>query len=407
MKKYYLLLLVGFLFCLPNTSNAISGACSSHSGANCSYGADWDGSIVCNDGWRDSAVRYYDADECSNRTSQCLYPTAACTESQYSDLEIKAKRAISAAEGALAGSTAGAGMGIGSAGIAYVKSITNEYNLKLQACRNSINSYTQLTEEYNNCIEKERAQKQLMTDNLQKINEFIYQAEVDSLNKQNAVLSNNYCSANYGIYSYYSENQNSCVCNDGYVELNNKCKSYNEYCQFQQGQGSYGDKYGCYCAASFELNPDTKKCISKVNIAPETKTTVSRSITTVDEKLSSKLKGKILLQIEEKGQAYYVSPKDGKKYYMADGNKAYDVMRTLGVGITNKDLERIRNNTAFAKKSSGKIFLQVESKGEAYYIDSAGVAHYLKDGQAAYAIMRNLGLGITNVNLNKLAEGSF
>lgn len=59
-----------------------------------------------------------------------------------------------------------------------------------------------------------------------------------------------------------------------------------------------------------------------------------------------------------------------------------------------------------AKKSSGKIFLQVESKGEAYYIDFNGVAHCLKDGVAAYEVMRSFGLGITNDNLNKIPEGS-
>lgn len=37
---------------------ASSGACSSHDGVDCSAGPDSDGSVICNDGWRGSAVEY-------------------------------------------------------------------------------------------------------------------------------------------------------------------------------------------------------------------------------------------------------------------------------------------------------------------------------------------------------------
>jgi len=126
----------------------------------------------------------------------------------------------------------------------------------------------------------------------------------------------------------------------------------------------------------------------------------------VDSAFTKKQVGKILLQVESHGEAWYVNPKDSKMYYMADGDKAYNVMRNLGVGITNKDLTKIQANKTLAKKNAGKIFLQIESRGEAYYIDFNGVAHYLKDGAAAYEIMRSLGLGITDNNLNKIPEGS-
>ena len=50
------------------TAEATSGACSWHDGVSCSSGADWDGSVICNDGWRDSWVGYYNADECKNNS---------------------------------------------------------------------------------------------------------------------------------------------------------------------------------------------------------------------------------------------------------------------------------------------------------------------------------------------------
>lgn len=138
---------------------------------------------------------------------------------------------------------------------------------------------------------------------------------------------------------------------------------------------------------------------------PANSATVSNS-SSVDVIFANKLKGKILLQTESHGEAWYVNPKDGKKYYMANGQEAYNVMRKFGVGLTNKDLEKIKNNKIFAKKNSGKIFLQVESKGEAYYIDFNGAYHYLKDGLVAYEVMRSLGLGISNINLDKIPTGS-
>lgn len=116
--------------------------------------------------------------------------------------------------------------------------------------------------------------------------------------------------------------------------------------------------------------------------------------------------GKILLQVDAHGEAYYVNPKNSKRYYMADGNEAYRIMRYLGVGITNSNLQKIKTDKVFAKKNSGKIFLQVESLGEAYYIDFNGNVHYLKDGNAAYRVMRSLGLGIKNSDLSKISEGS-
>ena len=38
---------------------------------------------------------------------------------------------------------------------------------------------------------------------------------------------------------------------------------------------------------------------------------------------TNNLNGKILLQVESKGEAWYVNPKDGKRYYMANGDQAF------------------------------------------------------------------------------------
>jgi hypothetical protein len=65
--------LVGLFFILPSISHATSGACSDHGGVNCSTGPNIDGSVVCNDGWMDSSVKYNDMDECKNiNSNNCL-----------------------------------------------------------------------------------------------------------------------------------------------------------------------------------------------------------------------------------------------------------------------------------------------------------------------------------------------
>ncbi|NTU98425.1 hypothetical protein HGA64_00230 [Candidatus Falkowbacteria bacterium] len=180
--------------------------------------------------------------------------------------------------------------------------------------------------------------------------------------------------------------------------------------------------------------------------------------------IAKKLKGYILLQTESKGEAWYVDT-TGKRYYLADGSAAYQAMRKLGLGAKNSDLQkipigirsdlggfdtdgdglsntleeaigtdpmnsdtdgdsyqdnaelnngfnpsgggRLKYDTAFANKLKGKILLQTEGKGEAWYINPKdGHRYYLANGEVAYQIMRLLSLGISNANLDQINEAS-
>lgn len=62
----------------------------------------------------------------------------------------------------------------------------------------------------------------------------------------------------------------------------------------------------------------------------------------VDRKFADKQKGKILIQVESRGEAWYVNPKDGKRYYLPNGASAYSLMRNLGMGITDDNLSIIQ-----------------------------------------------------------------
>jgi len=66
-----------------------------------------------------------------------------------------------------------------------------------------------------------------------------------------------------------------------------------------------------------------------------------------DTNFANSLKGKILLQVESRGEAWYVNVDDGKRYYMKDGGAAYQIMRFLSLGITDSDLVSINEGGIF------------------------------------------------------------
>lgn len=175
------------------------------------------------------------------------------------------------------------------------------------------------------------------------------------------------------------------------------------------------------------------------------------------------LTGRILLQVESVGQAWYVSPADEKRYSLGRPSEAFDLMRKLGIGISDKDLAKIpvglsTNNypdsdadgiydgledaigadknkkdtdadgyddkteiiagynplgsgkisidKAFTQLNQGKIFLQTERNGEAWYIEPVTQKRYfLGRPNDAFQIMRAFGLGITNLDLEKILIG--
>ncbi|MBI4122292.1 MAG: hypothetical protein HY461_03090 [Parcubacteria group bacterium] len=155
---------------------------------------------------------------------------------------------------------------------------------------------------------------------------------------------------------------------------------------------------------------DTKRAPAQPAPAP-TPTVPSASI---DPAFTKQVAGKILLQVEQLGEAWYVDPVTLKRYYMKDGIAAFAMMRSFGLGISNADLGKIppagsstTGDKELVNRLRGRIVLQVESKGEAWYINPAdGKRYFLRDGEAAYELMRTLSVGITNANLDKVPVGS-
>lgn len=123
--------------------------------------------------------------------------------------------------------------------------------------------------------------------------------------------------------------------------------------------------------------------------------------------LSEKLAGRILLSVEENGEAWYLNPVDLRRYYLGRPADAFQVMRELGLGINELNFQEIAQagmpilgNLALAKRLSGRIILQTEKNGEAWYVNPQDLKkYYLGRPEDAFALMRELGLGIAQADL--------
>jgi hypothetical protein len=175
------------------------------------------------------------------------------------------------------------------------------------------------------------------------------------------------------------------------------------------------------------------------------------------------VRGRIVLQVEKNGEAWYLNPTDDIRYYMGRPADAFALMRQFGLGITNENLNKIpiglipqsgldtdkdglvdlletaiktnlnskdTDNDGYDDKTEvaswydpdgpkklqvdmnlvnmlkGRILLQVQTNGEAWYVNPAdGKRYFLGRPEHAFEIMRNLGLGITDADLETIKIG--
>ncbi|MEI8361228.1 MAG: hypothetical protein WCG01_03810 [bacterium] len=131
--------------------------------------------------------------------------------------------------------------------------------------------------------------------------------------------------------------------------------------------------------------------------------------------LAQTLKGRILIQAEQLGEAWYINPLTSTRYSLGRPAEALAIMKKLGVGMTTANINRIAQigfndvDKAFAQKYAGLIILQVEDSGQAWYVNPLDLKkYYLGKPIDALSVMKDLGLGITRENLMKipLSNGS-
>ena len=81
--------------------------------------------------------------------------------------------------------------------------------------------------------------------------------------------------------------------------------------------------------------------------------------------LGADLSGAILLDVERNGEAWYIYPEDNKRYYLGRPNDAFQIMRELGLGISEYNFQKIAQagmavdgDLELARRLSGKIMIQ-------------------------------------------------
>lgn len=119
--------------------------------------------------------------------------------------------------------------------------------------------------------------------------------------------------------------------------------------------------------------------------------------------------GQILIQTEYNNALWYIHPKTGQRFFLYNPERTMEVIRKVGLGIHNKNLEKIpktnkdKKDARIFNKFRGNIVLQVESKGQAWYINPKdNLRYYLPSGKSALNILKTLGKEIKNKDLKKI-----
>ncbi len=102
--------------------------------------------------------------------------------------------------------------------------------------------------------------------------------------------------------------------------------------------------------------------------------------------MGRRLRGRILLQVEEHGEAWYVWPTNCRRYYVGTYDRAYQIMKKLSLGVTNRNLARIRNARRQRIKMNLRHYVHFVAEKNDMTIDEAiaWIKEQLKGVRACY-----------------------
>lgn len=129
--------------------------------------------------------------------------------------------------------------------------------------------------------------------------------------------------------------------------------------------------------------------------------------------LADDLSGRIILQVEKNGEAWYINPESNEIHFLGRPLDAFNLMRDLGLGISNENLLKLQgegneegnHDLALSRQLAGKILLQVEDAGQAWYINPTDLRrYYLGTPDDAFRVLREQGLGIAEVHFDDLPK---
>jgi len=79
--------------------------------------------------------------------------------------------------------------------------------------------------------------------------------------------------------------------------------------------------------------------------------------------MADRLKGRIVLKVEDDGKAFYINPSTKKYHYLGRPNDAFDVMREQGLGITNANLGKIAIGLSINNKNYNNLDTRCSWRG--------------------------------------------
>ena len=291
-KNYTLLFIIPFLI-FSHNAFATSGACSSHDGVNCSagpslIGQDY-GNVVCNDGWVNGSVSFFDTDECSNVKHACTTDDFYKIADQYNVSELRNQLSslnkqfnqASSEFNSINKQAPNQPFLMGQSALELSISSTKVQGIgsQMKNAQDNLNSTLETVE--SECyklgkIEYEQEQNRLL---LEKIKEESTKETQQTLNNPSKNLNinteiNKTCISLYGSNSIYNLNKNSCECISGYSKnFDFQCVPKNEALQdiCNKSGGSY-NKYSKECmfkeSTTIKKTPQiiTKSEIEKVTV---------------------------------------------------------------------------------------------------------------------------------------------
>lgn len=222
-SSYLIVVLFLVTLIFPNNASATSGSCSYHGGVACSLGADYDGSVICNDGWRDSSVSFSDADECKSTLPSC--PVPSVTKSDCGSLRAQLAR------GQLLGTSFGdnelaqceaQNQQYDSAQTAYQQCLSSQANIQAQ----QFNTYVQSSQQQQNDWQ---TQEQSKYDSYCESSQGVGSKWVGEFGPNGSCkpTSSDFwksCQAKMGTNATYKKSSGDCTCYSGYVVgSNNQC----------------------------------------------------------------------------------------------------------------------------------------------------------------------------------------
>jgi hypothetical protein len=127
----------------------------------------------------------------------------------------------------------------------------------------------------------------------------------------------------------------------------------------------------------------------------------------IDEKLASRLKGSILIQVESRGEAWYVNPTDLKRYYLGRPLDALKLVSSFGVALDNEELfNYLYFDKVFPDSFAGKFVYDVNDKSATYYVHpESKIGYRINQSDTGLNVIAGQGMGISNENLRHIDVG--